>query len=359
MERSSSVVSCAALFASLMLGCTGSVGGGGGGTGGAAGGSAVGGGAGGGATGGGAGGGAAGGGTAGGAAGGGAGGGGCPSGWTGAACDACAPQYYGASCTACSCGHGTCADGLTGTGACTCDPGWAGAACAAGPIAPPQTGTTYDFSPTSPAWIPDPYSTGSAATQFADGPALGTGARRAWARAGSTDWIKYYPSVAFGAGTYTWATWIPTPWGAPGSGDSVSIANFLYDSGAGSEEVDFECGWGDGSGNWRSHVPNIASTQLVCGLSAQALNPVTRCWAAIDTNRWNTFTLVLTANANNRYDVTWKINGAVVCGPLDSASPSTTLFHAIISVENLTWMGSVSPPSHDNEASWDWFNFTP
>jgi len=53
----------------------------------------------------------------------------CNEGWAGDACDECAPEFYGADCTACACVYGTCTDTVNGDGSCNCDTGFTSTLC--------------------------------------------------------------------------------------------------------------------------------------------------------------------------------------------------------------------------------------
>uniref|UniRef100_A0A670YC37 Stabilin 1 n=1 Tax=Pseudonaja textilis TaxID=8673 RepID=A0A670YC37_PSETE len=63
----------------------------------------------------------------------------CSAAFVGVACELCAPGYYGADCTKCSCsGNGICNEGLLGDGFCFCSVGWTGEHCETKLAAVPQ-----------------------------------------------------------------------------------------------------------------------------------------------------------------------------------------------------------------------------
>lgn len=163
-------------------------------------------------------------------------------------------------------------------------------------------------------------------------------------RANTWDRTKMHSEDRFGAGTYTWMTYIP----AFAEGDQTSVGSWIYCDDH--HEVDFEVGWGKDESRAEA---GCKDGQMVACMTNQDF-PFTSSYVAIDPG-WHEFEIRLDDN-EGKYEIHWSIDGverktqAVEFGP-------ETEFQVQISVENLKFIGT-HIASQDNVGRYQWVKFS-
>ncbi|MFV7234029.1 hypothetical protein [Flavobacterium sp. ZB4R12] len=150
---------------------------------------------------------------------------------------------------------------------------------------------------------------------------------------------------SFAAGTYRWNVYIPEM----GVGDMASIGAFLYNNNT--HELDFEIGYGTQA--IRDQLV-AEPDDLIVYMTSQGY-PFQSVQNKIKRGQWYGLSLELTLTSNGRYNVSWKINDAIMATVRLNYGKNTK-FNIYCSVENLQFIGDHIPQSQ-NYALFDTVEF--
>ncbi|WP_233579244.1 hypothetical protein [Flavobacterium sp. LS1R10] len=141
---------------------------------------------------------------------------------------------------------------------------------------------------------------------------------------------------SFAAGTYSWNVYIPEM----GVGDMANIGAFLYNNDT--HELDFEIGYGSQAiRNQLAAEPD----DLIVYMISQGY-PFQSVQRKIKRRQWYNLTLQLSLTSNGRYNVSWKINDAIMASVRLNYGKNTK-FNIYCSVENLQFIGDHIPKSQN------------
>uniref|UniRef100_A0AB33JH18 Toxin-antitoxin system protein n=1 Tax=Prevotella sp. GTC17260 TaxID=3236796 RepID=A0AB33JH18_9BACT len=150
----------------------------------------------------------------------------------------------------------------------------------------------------------------------------------------------------YGAGLYTWRTYISDL----GETERTSIGSWLWHDDK--HELDFEVG--SGTGKERKAL-NLADDEVIAYMISQA-NPWLHQKVRIKKNSWHIFQIDLKL-VNDKYLATWLIDGtpyAIQQLAFGEENP----FYIFCSVENLKFVGDTWP-YQTNYGLWDYVTYTP
>ena len=174
-------------------------------------------------------------------------------------------------------------------------------------------------------------------------------ALKIWTKAHTEQRKKQKTVHRYGAGIYTWRTYIPPM----ETGAWASIGSFLYNSEG--HEIDFEVGSGDAK---RRKKLGAKEGQVVVFMTSQNNPWAQNAEVLIDSDQWHTFQIKLTINPqNNHYIATWLIDG-VQHLQKELNYGQQYPFRIFCSVENIDFIGD-HIPTKDHYALWDYVMYEP
>ncbi|MDO4879690.1 MAG: toxin-antitoxin system protein [Capnocytophaga sp.] len=150
----------------------------------------------------------------------------------------------------------------------------------------------------------------------------------------------------FGAGLYTWRTYISDL----GEVERVSIGSWLWNSDK--HELDFEVG--SGTATERTAL-GLSSDEVIAYITSQD-NPFIQQKVKIKKNAWHTFQINLQL-VNGKYFATWSIDGVKYAAQQLQYGQDYP-FHIFCSTENLKFIGDTWP-YQNNYGLWDYVSYTP
>ncbi len=171
-------------------------------------------------------------------------------------------------------------------------------------------------------------------------------ALKIYTEANSRQWKKLRTEKKYGAGLYTWRTYISDL----AEMERVSIGSWLYNDDK--HEIDFEIG----SGNSKDREElKLNSNEVIAYITSQD-NPWVQKKVKLKKNKWYVFQIDLKL-VNKQYFATWIIDGTPYAKQQLSYGEEY-LFYIFCSVENLEFIGDAWPHK-DNYGLWDYVSYTP
>lgn len=175
---------------------------------------------------------------------------------------------------------------------------------------------------------------------------------------------KIMTKQQFKYGIFEWFVYIPQY----DYGEITSVGNFLYIDDL--HEIDWECGFGKLDIRKKLNISND-NTKSVCYMTTQSTDGKTSntkdsSIISISGNQWYNLKIILSEYHQNYMMVNWKINDILIKTSLQYWNLSQSGFNALISLENLPFMGNLNQNKtvnntlcNKNYAFWKYFSYVP